>query len=145
MDANHSPSGRPPARRSARGVLLLAILAAACGPAGDAADGGAATIAPAELARRLSEDPPLVLDVRTPEEFASGHVPGAVNIPHTELGERLAELPGDRGGEVVVYCERGGRAARAEDLLREAGYTAVRHLEGDMAAWRRDRRPCEGC
>lgn len=145
MDANHAPSGTQPAERSARGVLLLAILAAACGAGGDAADGVAATIPPAELVSRLGGDPPLVLDVRSPEEFASGHVPGAVNIPHAELGERLAELPGDRHGEVVVYCERGGRAARAEDLLHEAGYTAVRHLEGDMAAWRRDRLPCEGC
>jgi rhodanese-related sulfurtransferase len=98
-----------------------------------------------ELVGRLaSGDAPLVLDVRTPEEFAAGRVPGAVNIPHTELAARLGELDVASGAEVVVYCESGRRAADAEATLRGAGFT-VRHLEGDMRAWRADERPCEGC
>ena len=75
-----------------------------------------------------------VLDVRTPEEFAEGHVPGAVNIPISDLEARLGDVPKDR--TVIVYCESGRRAGRAEKLLAGSGRD-VRHLEGDMAAWRK--------
>ena len=86
----------------------------------------------------LASPPPdaLILDVRTPDEFASGHVPDAVNVPYDEVEARLGELGADRGRPVVVYCERGGRAGRAESVLLGAGFTDVRHLEGDMSAWR---------
>lgn len=77
---------------------------------------------------------PMLLDVRTAEEFAGGHVPRAVNIPIQALPQRLAEVPKDR--EVIVYCESGKRSARALDLLKEAGYTRVREMDGSMAAWR---------
>lgn len=126
-----------------RTLLALSLLALACA-AGSSED---ATISPDALAERISgATAPLVLDVRTSNEFASGHVPGAVNVPHTELSSRLAELGDARDREVVVYCERGGRAALAEQLLREAGFRSVLHLEGDMSAWRaRDDLPCQGC
>lgn len=77
---------------------------------------------------------PLLLDVRTAAEFAGGHVPGAVNIPVQALAQRLAEVP--KGRPVIVYCESGRRSARALDLLKEAGYTDVREMDGSMAAWR---------
>ena len=79
---------------------------------------------------------PLLLDVRTPEEYASGHVPGAVNIPHDQLGSRVNEIEAHRDQEVVVYCERGGRAANAAETLEAAGFITIRHLSGDMSAWR---------
>jgi phage shock protein E len=97
-------------------------------------------ISQAELLGKLDdESAPLVLDVRSAGEYAAGHVPGAKNVPVQELSGALPALldaaaAGQR--EVVVYCERGGRAARAEALLREAGFETVLHLEGDMAAWR---------
>jgi rhodanese-related sulfurtransferase len=78
-------------------------------------------------------DAPLVLDVRSAEEYASGHVPGARNLSHDQVAARLAELGPAR--EVVVYCESGRRADLAADVLRDAGFT-VRHLVGDMAEWR---------
>ena len=89
----------------------------------------------------------LILDVRTPEEFANGHVPGAINVPHTEVASRLDEIEGavddDPSRPVVVYCERGGRAGMAEAELLAAGFTQVLHLEGDMSDWRAKGRPTE--
>jgi phage shock protein E len=85
------------------------------------------------LARTGKPDAPLILDVRSAEEFASGRVPGAKHVPYDEVPARLAELGPPR--EVVVYCERGGRAAKAAEALTKAGFD-VRHLTGDMQEWR---------
>ena len=79
---------------------------------------------------------PLILDVRTPAEYARGHVPGARNISIDELAQRVAEIADHREQEVIVYCERGPRAARAADLLADAGFVSVQHLVGDMSGWR---------
>lgn len=90
----------------------------------------------AELARRLREHQDLVvLDVRPPEEYAAGHVTGAVSIPVAELKRRLKELPKDR--EIVAYC-RGPFCAfshEAVELLRRRGYDA-RTLEDGLPEWR---------
>jgi rhodanese-related sulfurtransferase len=75
----------------------------------------------------------LLLDVRTHEEFASGHIPGAKNIPVQELGRRLGELAVTKT-PVVVYCRSGGRSASAASVLRQAGHT-VCDL-GAMSNWR---------
>lgn len=83
----------------------------------------------------------VVLDVRSPEEFASGHVPGAINIPHDRIGERLAEVPKDK--DVVLYCQSGRRAGIAAQALAEQGYARLFHLEGDIAAWKANGRPLE--
>jgi phage shock protein E len=80
-----------------------------------------------------------VLDVRTPEEFAAGHVPGAVNIPHEQMAARIGEVPQDK--DVVLYCKSGRRAALAADVLAAKGYTRLSHLEGDMPAWIEQGRP----
>lgn len=90
-----------------------------------------------------SEKAPFVLDVRTPKEYASGHVPGAINIPHTQIKDRLAELESYRDREVVVYCERGGRAAIASGILRAAGFQQIEHMRGDMSGWRKGGLPVE--
>jgi rhodanese-related sulfurtransferase len=93
------------------------------------------------LSQQQAGDGLVFLDVRTPEEFASGRVPGAVNIPVGQLSSRLAEL--EKDDRLVVYCERGPRAAIAADTLLGAGYTNVRHLTGDMAGWRAAGLPIE--
>lgn len=72
--------------------------------------------------RRVAEGA-LLLDVRTPQEFAVGHVPGAKNIPVQELAQRLAELGAPR--RVVVYCRSGGRSASATEILRQAGHDVL--------------------
>ena len=85
----------------------------------------------------------LILDVRSPEEFASGHVPNAVNIPHDELASRLTELQDFRSAPVVVYCERGGRAGKAALVLTNSGFSHIRHLTGDMSGWREQNLPVD--
>jgi rhodanese-related sulfurtransferase len=82
-----------------------------------------------------------VLDVRTPDEFAAGYVPGAVNIPHDQLASRISEVPKDR--EVVVYCRSGRRSEMAGQVLSERGYTKLEHLQGDMIGWQAAERPVE--
>ena len=82
-----------------------------------------------------------MLDVRTPEEFAAGHVPGAVNIPHSELAARIAELAGARERDIVVYCRTGMRAAEALEVLEKAGFKRLFHLKGDYTRWSEEKRP----
>jgi hydroxyacylglutathione hydrolase len=122
------------------GALVLAALA--CGPSGEPAASDA--ISAQELLTRLEAgSSPMVLDVRTAEEFGSGHIPGAVNIPHTELAERIDEIGPDRSSEIVVHCERGRRAGIADGLLSDAGFTTVRDLDGHMSGWREAGHPVE--
>lgn len=90
-----------------------------------------------------SAEAPLVLDVRTPDEYKQGHVPGAVNIPHTEVANRLAELGNKKDRNMVLYCEKGGRALKAADVLAKEGFTNLKHLTGDMSAWRDKDLPTE--
>ncbi len=135
----------------ASGLALLVILAAT-GTA-IAQDAMAAQDVPAvetanigadELMSRIeAETAPTILDVRTPEEFAAGHVPGAINIPYTELEERYSELELEGSDELVVYCQSGRRAAIAEAALSELGFTNVRDLDGHIAAWKQAERPLE--
>ena len=84
-----------------------------------------------------------VIDVRTPEEFAEGHVPGAINIPYDKIGERLHEIPATKDQPVLLYCRTGKRAAMAETTLTAAGYSNLYHLKGDMQAWSDNKQPIE--
>jgi len=95
-----------------------------------------------ELLARAREGLVTVVDVRPAEEYAAGHVPGAVNIPLRELEQRLQELP--RGQEVVAYC-RGPYCVLAYEAvtrLREKGY-AARRLEDGFPEWRAAGLPVE--
>jgi phage shock protein E len=96
------------------------------------------------LARLDKRDPSLVvLDVRTAAEFAAGHVPGARNVPHDQLATRLAELEPLRDKDVVLYCRSGRRSQLAGDVLRNAGFAKLLHLDGDYLAWEAQQRPVE--
>lgn len=124
----------------AHAVLVAVLTFAAC--IGDASSH--ATITPTDLMARLeSEQPPVVLDVRSAEEYRTGHVPGAINIPHRQVGARLDELSGAKDRGLVVYCEGGPRTEYAESVLKQAGFEPIYHLEGDMGAWRMSRLPVE--
>lgn len=99
------------------------------------ARGALESVASEELLRRVKRGEVTVLDVRPPEEYRAGHLPGALSIPVGELKARLAELP--RGREVVAYC-RGPwcvMALEAVELLRKKGFTAHR-LEQGVVDWR---------
>lgn len=97
---------------------------------------GVGPIAADDLAQRIGKGTaPVVLDVRSPGEYAAGHIPGAINIPHDQLATRLSEIPAEKSAEIVVHCQAGGRAAKAESILVESGYTDVRDLQGHMSGW----------
>lgn len=73
-----------------------------------------------------------VLDVREPDEYAAGHVPGAVNIPMNDVPARLTELP--QGQRIHVICQAGGRSRAVVDLLAQGGHDAVNVTDG-TAGW----------
>jgi len=82
-----------------------------------------------------SEEKPLLIDVRSQDEYAEGHIPGAINISHKELEQRLAELSGVKNSQIILYCRSGRRAEVAKKLLAENGFTQLDHLSGDYLAW----------
>ena len=107
-----------------------------------AESGAAATestdrVSPERTADDLANPPPggapVVVDVRTPDEFAAGHIGGAVNIPLNHLRERMNELPSHR--PLLVHCQSGYRSSLAASLLERAGFTTVRELAGGIGAW----------
>jgi rhodanese-related sulfurtransferase len=76
-----------------------------------------------------------VIDVRTPEEFAAGHLRDAKNIPLADLGTRIGELEKSKGRSVVVVCQTGARADKAVRQLAAAGFDDVVSLDGGLTAW----------
>lgn len=82
----------------------------------------------------------LLVDVRTADEFATGHIYGALNIPLDTLESRLNEFP--RNEPVIVYCRSGNRSAQASQLLANAGYTQIYDL-GGINAWTEQGFPIE--
>jgi phage shock protein E len=84
-------------------------------------------------ARQLVRTGARLVDVRTPGEFAAGHIPGAVNIPVQELDARMNELQ-PKDAAVVVYCRSGNRSGNAARMLKSAGFAVVHDL-GAMSRW----------
>lgn len=115
-------------------VLLAVVLVGSWTLPGGADDG---YIAAAALAQAIAaERAPLVIDVRSPEEYARGHVPGAILMPIQAFPGAIERLPADKHREIVVYCEMGPRAGLARAALLYAGYSDVQYLDGHMRAWR---------
>ncbi len=84
----------------------------------------------------------MVLDVREPEEYAQGHVPGAVNLPQADLASRLDSVPRDH--LLYTICYSGRRSLNAARFLKQTGYTDVLSVRGGTEAWRRAGKPLEG-
>lgn len=78
-----------------------------------------------------------LIDVRTPAEFESAHIPGSYNVPLDQLSEHREELRSRLTGPAVLVCRSGTRARQAEQLLREVGLPAPHVLEGGVSAWER--------
>lgn len=75
----------------------------------------------------------VVIDVREIHEYQSGYIQGAVNIPLSELKERINEIPHDK--EVYLYCRSGNRSKQAAKILIKNGFTDLAHLEGGIMSW----------
>lgn len=84
-----------------------------------------------EAVRRHAAGTP-VIDVREPDEYVEGHVPGAPLMPSGTVADRVGEVPGE--GQVLVICKSGGRSAKAAELLRARGIDAI-NVAGGTSAW----------
>lgn len=85
---------------------------------------------------------PVLVDVRTAEEYAGGHVPGAVNIPLDQLASRTAELDSFKAGDVYLICQSGRRSTQASGMLAEQGFHAV-NVSGGTGGWKAAGYPVE--
>ena len=95
-------------------------------------------VAAPDLRSRLQKGgvKPVVLDVRRAEEFAAGHVDGALNVAHTDiLANPATAVAASKDAEIILYCGSGRRASAAIEALRAAGYTNLKHLTGDYPGW----------
>jgi phage shock protein E len=122
------------------GLLAIVLIAVTgCGREPEVTSVNAAT-----LSERLdSADAPVILDVRTLEEYSSGHVPGAINVPYDQVADRVEEFAAFRDADVVVYCQSGKRASMAAADLKAAGFSRVLDLEGHMQGWKEQGLPLE--
>lgn len=92
------------------------------------------TMSARELEKKLEANETLhIIDVREVEEVANGMIPGARNLPLSEIVERCTEL--DKNAEYILVCQAGGRSGQAKRFLDEAGYKTINMLNG-MAGWR---------
>ena len=89
----------------------------------------------------IRSENPLVLDVRTRQEYARGHLPGSVLIPVQELAQRLGELSGERNRQVLIYCATGNRSTVAARILLDAGFDRVVNMRDGIVGWGQNRLP----
>jgi rhodanese-related sulfurtransferase len=91
-------------------------------------------VSPPMLADELASlNPPLVIDVRTPTEWAAGHIEGSINLPLTQLQQHIDKVPHNR--RIAVHCAGGYRSSIAASVLRQHGITNLIELAGGIAAW----------
>lgn len=90
-------------------------------------------ISPDEYVEQFGDTEHFLLDVRTADEFAARRIAGAYNISHTEVGNRLDEIPTDV--PIVLYCRTGNRSVLAADVLLQAGYSNVYDIDGGIVNW----------
>jgi rhodanese-related sulfurtransferase len=127
-------------------VFASAMLVAACNTAPTPAPAAQSQNLPADIdvataASLRGRDDVVMLDVRTPEEYAQGHIPGITLIPLDQLSNRLAEVPKDK--TLVVTCRSGNRSAQPAQLLRQQGYGNVHNMLGGIGAWQNAGYPVE--
>ena len=110
-------------------LLFSALALTACGSASSESSFQQISM-DAAITQMAEEDNFILLDVRTPEEFADGHIPGAINIPNESIGENdITELP-DKEQRIYVYCRSGNRSKQASAKLVNLGYTNVVEIGG---------------
>ncbi len=85
---------------------------------------------PAEQPAATLQSGGVLLDVRSPEEFASGHLRGALNIPHDRIAEEIAAAVPDKSAQVILYCRSGRRAGTALNTMKAMGYGNVSNFGG---------------
>ena len=112
----------------------MALLFTACGSAGalsgSASDKGYQIIKAEEAKKMIDAGNVTIVDVRTPQEFSAGHIPGAINVPNENIGTEKPEQLPDTDAVLLIYCRTGIRAADASGKLVKAGYKKVYDMGG---------------
>jgi rhodanese-related sulfurtransferase len=125
-------------------VAAFVLVAAGCGGGSSGATAGETTagassavtlVSPADAQALIEGGDVEVVDVRTPAEFAEGHLDGAtlVDFYEPDFADRIAEL--DRDREYVVYCRSGNRSSQATAMMAARGFTDVNDVDGGIVAW----------
>ena len=111
-------------------IILSALLLSSCAATGKSSL-GYRTITMDEAVKMMSSERDyIILDVRTPEEYAEGHIPGAINVPNETIGTaEIPELP-DKAQLILVYCRSGRRSKEASEKLVKLGYTNIVEFGG---------------
>jgi rhodanese-related sulfurtransferase len=104
--------------------------------------GAAGSVSTNDAVRMINQEKAVLIDVREPAEFASGHAAGARNVPLNAL-DNAKGLPTNKAVPLLVICASGARSSRAAAQLRKAGYSSVHNLAGGTAAWREASLPIE--
>lgn len=111
-------------------MMLSAMLVSSCG-APESSSSGYRQISMDEAVKMMRDEKNyIILDVRRPDEFAEGHIPGAINVPNEEIGTaEIAELP-NKSQLILVYCRSGRRSKEAAEKLAKLGYTNIVEFGG---------------
>jgi len=114
-------------------ALITVALVASLSLTSCSSGGGVQTVGPQDWITQSQASGVTIVDVRTPAEFAAGHVQGAVNVDVQSAGftQQLDKL--DKGSTYVVYCHSGNRSKQATDAMGSAGFTHVYNLQGGIA------------
>ncbi|KAA3644276.1 MAG: rhodanese-like domain-containing protein [Proteobacteria bacterium] len=94
-----------------------------------------------QLTRLVNQQNALLVDTRTPEHFAGGHIVNAINIPTSELNQASKKLAKGKKRPVVVYCQSGRASMRACQQLEKQGFEQIFNLKGGINAWVNDKLP----
>lgn len=89
----------------------------------------------------ISAEKPLILDVRTPNEFFEGYIPGAKLIPVQQLADRVGEIEAYKNTPVVIYCRSGNRSIVASQILIKNGFKQVYNVQGGIKSWEKEKLP----
>lgn len=114
----------------------MGLIVSACGGTATAEASGLRTVAPEEAQAVIDGgEGVVILDIRTPEEFAEGHIEGAVNIDFyaPDFADQLAEL--DAAGSYVLYCRSDNRSGQAMPVFEDLGFVDVTEVDGGVVAW----------
>jgi len=115
------------------GMLIWPLLRRAGGP----------SVSTLEATQLINRSDALIVDLRSAEDFAKGHILGAKNIPLADLEQRAAELDRHKARPLIVHCGDGNRAGGAVAKLRGKGFGSVHNLAGGYAAWQQAGLPVE--
>lgn len=102
---------------------------------------GGKKITPQDLVSLTNQDAAKLIDLRSPNEFADGHIIGSINIPYADIEDRLHEIKLQEGKSLVLICDSGSQSANAGEVLNKSGYQNTVILSGGIGAWKLDNLP----